>query len=98
VIITCKKQIPFRWIAFAILPWAAFNFYGKVMGTAFVFSFYDPAHPETVVFPWLISTWFVAGVLTLVGLAGTIIGAVLWYWANKPVELPEIAHSAPGKL
>jgi len=68
------------------------------MGTAFVFSIYDPAHPETVVFPWLISTWFVAGVLTLVGLAGTIIGAVLWYWANKPVELPEIAHSAPGKL
>jgi Na+/melibiose symporter-like transporter len=38
VIITCKKQVPWRWITFAILPWAAFTFYGQVMGWAFMFS------------------------------------------------------------
>jgi Na+/melibiose symporter-like transporter len=38
VIITCKKQVPFRWIAFAILPWASFTFNGYVVGVAFLFS------------------------------------------------------------
>ena len=38
MIITCKKEVPFRWIAFAILPWAAFTFSGQVMGTVFFFS------------------------------------------------------------
>jgi len=38
VIVTCKKQVPFRWIAFAILPWASFTFNSAVIGTAFVFS------------------------------------------------------------
>jgi len=38
VIITCKKQIPFRWIAFAILPWASSTFNGGVFGVAFLFS------------------------------------------------------------
>jgi hypothetical protein len=28
MIITCKKKVPFHWIAFAILPWAAFTFKG----------------------------------------------------------------------
>ncbi len=38
MIITCKKKVPFHWIAFAILPWAAFSFKGGVIGTGFLFS------------------------------------------------------------
>ena len=38
MIITCKKDVPFRWIAFAILPWASFTFNGAVVGTLFIFS------------------------------------------------------------
>jgi len=38
MIITCKKKVPFHWIAFAILPWAAFSFKGGVVGTGFLFS------------------------------------------------------------
>jgi hypothetical protein len=51
---------------------------------------YDPAHPETVVFPLIISTWFAPGMLVIIGLAVMIIGSVLYYWANKPIELPHI--------
>ncbi|MDD5348702.1 MAG: MFS transporter [Chthoniobacteraceae bacterium] len=38
MIITCKKEVPFRWIAFAILPWASFSFNYGVVGVAFLFS------------------------------------------------------------
>ena len=38
MIITCKKRVPFHWIAFAILPWAAFSFKGGVVGVGFLFS------------------------------------------------------------
>jgi Na+/melibiose symporter-like transporter len=38
VIITCKKQVPFRWIAFAILPWASFTFNGGITGVIVLFS------------------------------------------------------------
>lgn len=51
---------------------------------------YNPAHPEQVVFPMLISTWFAPGMLVLSGLACMLIGSVLFYWAKKPIELPHI--------
>ena len=38
MIVTCEKQVPFRWIAFAILPWASFTFNGVVIGVVFLFS------------------------------------------------------------
>jgi len=38
MIITCKKQIPLRWVAFAIMPWASFTFSGQVIAVAFFFS------------------------------------------------------------
>jgi Na+/melibiose symporter-like transporter len=38
MIVTCKKEIPSRWIAFTILPWASFSFNFAVVGAAFVFS------------------------------------------------------------
>jgi Na+/melibiose symporter-like transporter len=38
MIITCRKEVPFRWIAFAILPWASFTFNGGVVGVVFFFS------------------------------------------------------------
>ncbi len=38
MIVTCKKDVPFRWIAFAILPWASFTLNGQVVAVAFFFS------------------------------------------------------------
>lgn len=38
MIITCKKEIPTRWIAFSILPWASFSYTWGVAGTVFLFS------------------------------------------------------------
>jgi Na+/melibiose symporter-like transporter len=38
MIITCKKVVPFRWIALAILPWASFSFNSAVIGVVFFFS------------------------------------------------------------
>jgi len=38
VIVTCKQEIPKRWVIFAILPWASFTFNSAVVGTAFLFS------------------------------------------------------------
>lgn len=38
MIITCKKRVPFRWIAFAILPWTSYSFNGQVMSVALLFS------------------------------------------------------------
>ena len=52
--------------------------------------YYDPAHPDTVVFPNLIGTWFVPGFLVAIGILCTIIGSVLFYWAGKPIELPHL--------
>lgn len=38
MIVTCKKEIPARWVLFTILPWASFSFNFGVVGAAFVFS------------------------------------------------------------
>jgi len=38
MIITCKKNIPSHWIAFAIMPWASFGYTSGVVGVAFLFS------------------------------------------------------------
>ncbi len=38
MIITCKKEVPFRWIAFAILPWASVTFNYQVVSVACFFS------------------------------------------------------------
>ncbi len=38
MIITCKKEIPSRWIIFAVLPSAAFAYTLGSVGTAFIFS------------------------------------------------------------
>lgn len=52
--------------------------------------YYDPANPETVVFPLIISTWFAAGSLAIGGLLIVMIGSVLLYWARKPIEVPHL--------
>lgn len=52
--------------------------------------YYDPARPQVVVFPLIISTWFAAGSLLVSGLAAIGIGAVLFYWADKPILLPHV--------
>ncbi|SDT92790.1 Na+/melibiose symporter [Verrucomicrobium sp. GAS474] len=38
MIVTCKKEVPARWIFFAVLPWGAFAFVGSAAGAAFLFS------------------------------------------------------------
>jgi hypothetical protein len=57
--------------------------------------YYDPKHPETVVFPDIISTWFAPGALIFIGFLATLIGSFLLYWANKPIELPHLPPQAP---
>jgi hypothetical protein len=59
--------------------------------------YYDPGHPETVVFPWIISTWFAPGALMVIGLLEALIGTVLLYWANRPIELPHIVVPSERK-
>ena len=54
---------------------------------------YDPRQPRSVIFPGEISTWLMPAVLTLAGLACAVISATLFYWANKPIELPVITAS-----
>lgn len=56
---------------------------------------YSTSHPETVVFPRIISTWFAPGMLTFVGFMATLIGSFLLYWAKRPIELP---HLPGGKI
>jgi hypothetical protein len=51
---------------------------------------YHPARPELVSFPTLFSTWFVPGLMMLVGLGVMAAGAVLLYWSNKPIEMPHL--------
>lgn len=55
---------------------------------------YDPAAPERATFPLIISIWLAPGVLIFAGLACAIIGAVLLYWADKPIVLPQLGNSA----
>lgn len=38
MIITCRKEIPGRWILLTILPWASFTLNFQVIGQAFIFS------------------------------------------------------------
>ncbi|MBN8709119.1 MAG: hypothetical protein BGO12_09850 [Verrucomicrobia bacterium 61-8] len=52
---------------------------------------YNPANPRHIIFPTLISTWLVPGLLALGGLAGCVVAAFLLYWARRPIELPHIA-------
>lgn len=51
---------------------------------------YDPANVTDVIFPGIQSTWFVPGVMMFLGLIGTLIGSFLFYWSNKPIELPHV--------
>jgi len=54
--------------------------------------YYDPHHPQEIVFPLIVSTWFAPGVLIIVGLLGAAIGGFLCYWARRPIELPHFAQ------
>ncbi|MFT3784196.1 MAG: hypothetical protein QM790_19480 [Nibricoccus sp.] len=55
---------------------------------------YDADCPTIVIFPFSFSTWLAPAVLLVVGLVGSVISAMLLYWANKPIEVPLIATSA----
>jgi len=54
---------------------------------------YDPAHPHTVLFPGIFSTWFAPAAVTLLGLLCTVTGLFLFYWAGRPIDLPHIAFA-----
>jgi hypothetical protein len=55
--------------------------------------YYNPDDPRKVVFPLIVSTWFASGVLLIAGLVCVIIGGTLYYWSNKPIELPHLPPS-----
>lgn len=52
--------------------------------------YYDPSKPRSVAFPLIVSTWLAPAVIMLSGILAAIIGAVLFYWANTPIEMPHI--------
>lgn len=52
--------------------------------------YYDPKNPSIVAFPLIMSTWFASGVLIIAGIVCAIIGSVLYYWSDKPIELPHV--------
>ena len=52
--------------------------------------FYDPANPANVAFPFIVSTWLTPAVILLAGIFATVIGAILFYYATTPIELPHI--------
>jgi len=52
--------------------------------------YYDPKHPDVVAFPDILSVWFAPGALAFIGFLAMLIGAVLLYWSDKPIELPHL--------
>ncbi len=70
---------------------------------------YDPADPKIIVLPfqflpgaWFNSqvpypfgfgTFFIPGMLLLSGCAGLFVGILLWWHANKPIELPDLSQA-----
>jgi len=70
---------------------------------------YDKANPKTIVIPFQflrasgafitfgLSTYFVPGMLLLFGIAGVVVGLLLWRNANKPIEMPDLSQ-AHGEL
>lgn len=57
---------------------------------------YDQKRPEIVTFPTIISTWFVPGILTVVGMVLTALGGFLLFWAGKPIEVPYFPPRTPA--
>lgn len=51
---------------------------------------YNPKDPDQVVIPFLISTWFISGLLFIFGLITAIFACLLLYYARKPIALPYI--------
>lgn len=57
--------------------------------------FFNPESPQDAVIPGSYSTWFLSGLLVLFGSAGTVFGALLLYYARKPIAMPVIANPEP---
>jgi hypothetical protein len=55
---------------------------------------YDPDNPDRVMLPFVWSTWFLPGLLTLFGLIGISIGGCLLYHARKPIAMPLLPPEA----
>lgn len=53
---------------------------------------YKAHQPDVISFPTIFSTWYAPGLLFFVGLGALIAGSILYYWADKPIELPHL-HS-----
>jgi hypothetical protein len=51
---------------------------------------YDPENPSDAFIPANFSTWFISGLLVLFGGLGTFFGAVMLYYARKPIAMPVI--------
>ena len=91
MIVTCKKEIPFRWIAFAILPWASFSFNYGVISVVFFFSLKKfVENPAGLTF-----------VLSLPGFVSLVLGPVVSFlsdriWTRFGRRKPFIATSMIG--
>ncbi len=54
---------------------------------------YDRDNPMRIAMPLMFGTWFMPGMLALFGVLGTFMGLMLWWYANKPIEMPDLSRS-----
>jgi hypothetical protein len=57
---------------------------------------YDPDNPQEAFIPGSFSTWFLSGLLVLFGGLGTFFGAVMLYFARKPIAKPVVLSEESG--
>ncbi len=65
---------------------------------------YHPQKPQEVIIPFQflpgsfapfgLGTFFLPGVMLLLGLTAMGMGILMWYYANKPISMPNLAPSA----
>ncbi len=54
---------------------------------------YERKDPHSLTLPGEFSTWFLPGTICVFGLLTTFVGAVLLYYARKPIELPDLRRA-----
>lgn len=54
---------------------------------------YDKKNPQHIALPLQYGTWFLPGVLALFGIIAAFMGFMLWRYANRPIEMPDLSRS-----
>lgn len=54
---------------------------------------YDRKDPTRIALPLQFGTWFLPGMLAMFGVIGFGMGMLLWWHANRPIEMPDLSRS-----